>query len=262
MTKNDEIKPIFILGSGRSGTSVITGALKTGGDIPGFNEGHFLPLMTFLIKETNRFFQGKKNLRKDERHMITHINQQVIEDEIISIFRKQCEAICQEKIWLDKSPDAAMIKAVPYLKKAWPKGRYLYAKRRGIENIISRLKKFPHVEFEKHCIMWAECMESWLNVKEKIAECSIEIEQREIALNPEKTAKKIGEFLELEQEKIERIADIFANKRPQSTGGVEKEEAIDIKEAGWTNEQIQIFRKYCGEISQKFGYSETSDYYL
>lgn len=262
MLISDETKPIFILGSGRSGTSVITGALKAGGGIPGFHEGHFLPLMTFLMKETNRFFQGKKNLRKDERHMITHINQEVIEAEIIRIFKEQCEAICQEKVWLDKSPDAAMIKAVPYLKRAWPQGRYIFAKRRGIENIISRLKKFPHVDFEKHCMMWAECMESWLSVKEKVSECSIEIEQREIALNPEKTAKKIGEFLELEEKKIEQIADIFANKRPQSTGGVEKEEALDIKETGWTAEQIEIFRKCCGKVSEKFGYSERASYYL
>ena len=53
---------------------------------------------------------------------------------------------------------------------------------------------------------------------------------------------------------------IFTHERPQSTGGVEELKAQDIKEVGWTDEQIEIFRKHCGEVSKKFGYSESSSY--
>jgi len=257
-----EAKPIFIVGSGRSGTSIITGALKNGAGIEGYLEGHFLPLLFLFLKDIEKYFYSKRELMDDNRHMIADIDPSLIEHKIINIFRNQCESLHTGEVWLDKSPDSGMIKCVPYLVKVWEKSKFIFAKRRGIENLISRLKKFPHVSFEKHCIMWTDCMESWLKVRELVKDCSIEIEQREISLNPQKTANEIGSFLNLESEKIDKIATIFTTQRPQSTGSVEKAEALDINEIGWSDEEIKIFRKYCGDVSRKFGYSETSSYYL
>lgn len=252
--------PIFVLGSGRSGTSILTAALRSGAGIPGFGEGHFLPLLTFLVRELDRYFRGKETLRENEQHMISHIKQRDVENEIIAVFKKRCEGFHHDGVWLDKTPTAAMIKAVPHLNRAWPEARYIFAKRRGIENIISRLKKFPHVEFEGHCKQWADCMKSWLEVKELIVDYSIEVDQRDIALHPEETAMRVGELLALSREKVVKISNTFSQKRPQSTGSEESEKAMEITETGWTSEQIEIFRKHCGEVSAVFGYTETSDY--
>lgn len=261
-TDNSQDTPIFIIGSGRSGTSILTGAIRSGGEIEGYLEGHFLPLILFFMQDIERYYFSKRNLLNDPRHMIADVNQTEIENEIINIFRHKCKALATDKVWLDKSPDSAMIKAVPYILRIWSQSRFIFAKRRGIENLISRLKKFPHVPFEKHCIMWKDCMESWLIVKDQLKDCSIEIEQRDIALHPSDTAQKIGTFLNLEQTKINKIAHIFKTQRPQYTGGQENIEPISIDQTGWTKEQIKIFRKHCTEVSKKFGYSETSSYYL
>ncbi|CAD5925003.1 hypothetical protein NO108_01292 [Planktothrix rubescens] len=256
-------KPIFIIGSGRSGTSVITGALIKGGGINGYLEGHFLPLIMFLMKDIERYYFSKRQLLTDERHLLTHLSQNDIEEEILEMFRQRCETLCPSETWLDKSPDSAMIKAVPYLLRIWPDARFILAKRRGIENIQSRLKKFPHVSFEDHCILWKDCIASWLNIRKTLSPtCYIEVDQREIALQPKVMAEKIGNFLGLEPERIAKIEHIFTHERPQSTGGVEELKAQDIKEVGWTDEQIEIFRKHCGKVSEKFGYSESSSYYL
>ena len=260
--KTSEHQPIFIIGSGRSGTSILTGAIRSGGKIEGYLEGHFLPLILFFMKDIERYYFSKRSLLNDNRHMIADINQEVIEQEIITLFREKCESLSSSKVWLDKSPDSAMIKASPYILKIWPQAKFIFAKRRGIENIISRLKKFPHVSFEQHCIMWKDCMESWLQVKDKLIESSIEIEQRNIALHPKNVSKKIGAFLRLEQDKIKNIENIFTTQRPQSTGSEENLQAISIKETGWTEEEIKIFRRICGAVSQKFGYSESSSYFL
>ncbi|WP_019505361.1 sulfotransferase [Pleurocapsa sp. PCC 7319] len=255
-------RPIFIIGSGRSGTSILTGAMRSGGQIEGYLEGHFLPLILLFMQDIERYYFSKRSLLDDKRHMIADISQDYVEKQIAEFFRKTSESLATDKVWLDKSPDSAMIKAVPYIVKIWSQSRFIFAKRRGIENIISRLKKFPHVPFEKHCLMWKDCMESWLMIKDKMQYCSIEIEQREIALNPQKTAQTIGTFLDLDQAKVEKIAHIFTTQRPQNTGGKEELKAITITETGWTNEQINIFRKHCGLINNKFGYCESSSYYL
>lgn len=262
MDKETKPKPIFILGSGRSGTSILTAALKSGAGIPGFNEGHFLPLVSRIVSVTEQYFHSKRKLRSDNRHLIAHVNQGEFKAKLIEVFRDQCERICPEGTWLDKSPGSAMIEAVPYLSSAWPRARYIFAKRRGIENLISRLKKFPHVSFERHCIMWAECMEAWLKVRETVQDSSIEIDQRDIALYPERTAMRIGKLLKLDSGQVSRLQSSFTIKRPQSTGGQESEEALDIRESGWTVEQLECFRKHCGEVSIRFGYTETSDYSL
>jgi hypothetical protein len=260
-TSNSEHKPVFILGSGRSGTSILTGAIRSGGKIDGYLEGHFLPLMLFLMKEIERFYFSKRALLDDNRHMLANISQEEIEQDIMDLFRRKAEALATSPIWLDKSPDSATIKMAPYIIKTWPQARLIFAKRRGIENIISRLKKFPHVSFEQHCLMWVDCMKSWLLVKDSLNNY-LEIDQRQIALQPDEIAKEIGEFLELNQSKVDSIKNIFINQRPQSTGSKETQAAINIQETGWTNEEISIFRKHCTEVSEKFGYSESSSYYL
>jgi Sulfotransferase family len=260
--ENSQHQPIFILGSGRSGTSILTGAIRSGGQVEGYLEGHFLPLILFFMKDIEHYYFSKRSLLGDNRHMIADVSQDYVEKEIAEFFRKTCESLATDKVWLDKSPDSAMIKAAPYILNIWSKSKFIFAKRRGIENISSRLKKFSHVSFEEHCIMWKDCMESWLTVKDKLQHCSIEIDQRDIALNPKITAQKIGKFLDLEEEKVDKIAHIFITQRPQSTGSKEQDMASDIKEIGWTDQAIEIYRKHCNTVSEKFGYSDSSSYYL
>jgi len=260
MTIEKTSRPIFILGSGRSGTSILTAALKSGAEIPGFNEGHFLPLLYSVMAEVGRYYSAKEKLRLNQLHQVAHMDQEKLEDDLISVFKRQCEQIHTEEVWLDKSPTAGMIKAVPYLRRAWPEARYIFAKRRGIENVISRLKKFPNVDFETHCRQWCACMQSWLQVKDPVRGSSIEIDQRDIALQPVETARVIGDFLALNSNQVRKIEANFTGKRPQSTGSTEKETALDISQVGWTKEQMNVFRAICGEVSQAFGYTENGDY--
>ncbi len=263
MQNNSETMPIFILGSGRSGTTIISSALRFAANIDGYGEGHFLPLMGYLIKEVRRFYGSKQHLIHNQKTMISQIEKSEIENEIINIFASKCNSLHPQKVWIDKSPDSPMINSIPLLLKAWPKSRYIFAKRRGIENISSRLNKFPDKSFETHCIVWKKTMESWLDIKNKLKpDCYLEIEQREISLNPKIISVEIGKFLNFSPETTSLIENFFIDRRPQSTRTKEQKKAIDINESDWTEEQIQIFRKYCGEINRKFGYSETSSYYL
>ena len=261
-SNNDDSQPIFIIGAARSGTSIITTALKKGARIEGFHEGHFLTLLYVILNDIDRFYKSRHQVVDDKRHMIANINRIEFEEIIISNIRKAAESLHQEKIWIDKSPDPRMIKCVPYLKRAWPNAKFIFAKRRGIENLASRMKKFPHVSFDRHCLIWKDCMESWLQVKDLVKDCSIEIEQREIALNPQEISTKLGEFLSLEQNKIDRITKIFSTERPQNTGGKELEQSISLSETGWTNAEIESFKKHCSDINRKYGYSESASYYL
>ena len=261
-SNNSNSQPIFIIGAARSGTSVITTALRNGAKIEGFHEGHFLPLLYITLFHIDRFFESRHQVIDDKRHMIANINRTEFEETIINDIRKAAESLHTEKTWIDKSPDPRMIKCVPYLKRAWPNAKFIFAKRRGIENLTSRMKKFPHVSFDKHCLIWKDCMESWLKVRDLVKDCSIEIEQREISINPVETSAKLGEFLSLDQHKTSRISKIFSTERPQSTGGKEQELSISLSETGWSISEIESFKNHCSDINRTYGYSENASYYL
>jgi hypothetical protein len=261
VTKSTLTQPIFILGSPRSGTSILTSSLRLAAKIPGCHEGHFLPLFSYLIPEVDRYYQAKHNA-VNEKYTLGCISADRVKIELLQSIRTITDSFFDAPTWVDKSPGHEMIETVPYLKEAWSNAKFVFAKRRGIECIISRLKKFPKVPFEKHCQMWVKCMESWVEVRDSVAHSSIEIDQREIALQPQGTAQKLGAFLALKPQKIKKIGEFFIEKRPEQTGSKETELALDLTETGWTSEEIKIFQKVCGKINREFGYSETSSYYL
>lgn len=255
-------KPVFILGSPRSGTTIIVTAIKSATNAEGYFEGHFLPLITLLEREIIKYYKEREDLITNKQLMIAHTPKNQLEKKIFNIFSNTYDSLFENKIWFDKTPGVKMIKSAPYLNRIWPNSRFIFAKRRGIECIMSRLRKFPQVSFEEHCKIWQLCMESWLSVRDKVKNSSIEIDQRDISLNPGLIASKIGNFLEIEPEEIEQMEQAFSTKRPEYTGGNELEKALDLTETGWNEEQIAIFQKYCSSVNQKFGYSESCSYYL
>lgn len=259
---DNQVQPIFILGSERSGTSIITQALRNGVGIEGYHEGHFLSLLHLIMNKIDIFYTSKSQVLDNKFLLIANTEREEFEKLIISNFKTITESLHKSDTWLDKTPGAHMIKCVPYLVKIWPNAKFVFAKRRGIENVISRLNKFPKVSFERHCKDWALCMQSWLDVKELVNENSIEIEQREIALNPQVIAERLGAFLKLEPDSTSNISKIFTSKRPQSTGSKEQELAMNLNETGWTKAEIESFKTHCSEINRRYGYSESASYYL
>ncbi len=255
--------PIFILGSPRSGTTIITQALIKGANIAGYQEGHLLPLIYYLNKEIDLYYEQKNSSEKEKRNiMLDNISREKIKKRIINSFHNLVDSLHEGDMWLDKTPGDKMILIAPYLKESWQKSKFIFAKRRGIECIISRTKKFPNVPFEAHCRLWLKAMDSWSTIKPNLEGSYLEIDQRQIALTPEQVAQKIGDFLDFSSEQIGQIEYIFKNKRPQHTGGKEEELAIDIKDTGWSDQQINFFLKKCEKINETYGYSNSSSYYV
>ena len=255
-------RPIFVIGSARSGTSIITTAIRSGANISGCNEGHFLSLISFLMPEIESYYSKRESLMNKKGFMISHTNCNDVIEKVLEVFGNACDSFYENEVWIDKTPDMGMIKASPYLLRIWSEARFIHAKRRGIECINSRLKKFPQVPFKTHCAIWKTCMESWLEVRESLNNKYIEIDQREIALKPISIAHKIGNFLNFDDEQIEKVNNAFSTKRPEFTGGKEEFKAKNIEEFSWSEQQIKTFRAICGSINKKMGYSETSSYYL
>lgn len=253
--------PIFIIGSPRSGTSILALAIRSAMKIPFYAEGHFLPVIDYVVSAIDNYYESKSSSIEVKSRAISHIKRDELINEIQNLFYNIYNSLYQSNIWLDKTPGIEMIDSVPIIVKTWPNAKFIFAKRRGIENINSRIRKFPNKPFELHCKLWSACMKSWLEVKSSVVNSSIEIEQRDIENNPKMISKRICDFLNIGEESVELIYDIFTSKRPESTS-VSTSVDVELNNTGWTAEQIKIYRDCCSDISKKFGYSETADYYL
>lgn len=253
--------PIFIVGNGRSGTSVLLNTIRKTLDIPGHGEGHFHPLAYELMTATNRYFSKHEPRAKSESHLLHHVDLDVIRKKIRKVIAETYSEQYGGEFFIDKTPGPQAIQAVPFIQDAFANTKIIYAHRRGIEVIRSAMKKFPHVEFEGHCKIWRNSMTNWRTARSQLHIPYLEIDQHDIANSPSFVSKRIGALLELNDEHIATLEKHFTNDRPQSSGDLNTG-MVSLETSGWDEEQIKIFRQICGPVMTEFGYSEGSDYRL
>lgn len=258
----EECEPIFIVGAARTGTSVLVKALREGAGIAGYNEGHFLSIMPSMVRLVTDHIVEQRRKDPSGLVMMAHIKTDTMLGDLMAMMKARMEAeFPDQKVWFDKTPDVLMLRTIPYLMAMWPKARFIFAKRRAIENISSRLRKFTHLTFERNCEHWAMAMDTWLKFKENIPPGQrIEIDQHDMGLHPIETARQIGEFLGSSEKQIKDMGEILKNDRCEFTGGNEKV-VKGLDELGWSTEQIEIYKRVCSPLNKEFGYSDGSTYY-
>jgi Sulfotransferase family len=251
--------PLFIVGSPRSGTSILVDALLTAG-YHGYREGAFLslivPLASVIERHYSIFAIGHPKL------LISQISQETLQSQVYEMLKRLAERHLLAEPWLDKTGNPEMILAIPVLRRLWSESVFLFAKRRAIENVASRLKKFPAQQFQYHCDDWARNMRSWRQMRENIPEDrKFEIDQQEIAQFPEQTAVALAQFLRLDQDSAEVISSTFVRGRPQETSDGTAHRLLRLDQTGWSEDQIRLFRQSCGVEMEAYGYSEDANYW-
>jgi len=250
--------PVFIVGSPRSGTSALAKALSNSG-YQGFNEGNFLPLITIVERHIDRHFA--LSAKPNPNVFVAQVDPQALKSRIEDIFKEITEALNPGPFWFDKSGNAEMIRAIPILRRLWPDSIYIFAKRRGIENVVSRVKKFPGHNFEYHCADWAKNMAAWREIREELpAGVYLEVDQQDLIRNTEDISMKIAEFLQLTEEQLKKLTNTFRSGRPQETSKGSAMKTYSFDSIGWTESEAATFKKYCASEMDAYGYSEGEEY--
>jgi hypothetical protein len=250
--------PVFVVGSPRSGTSALVDALL-GVGYHGYREGNFLQLLTLIDRLIDRHFATYG--QSGPQVLASHVDVDGLKASIGALFASIVNDLHPVAPWVDKSGNPEMIEAIPTLLKLWPEGRFIFAKRRGIENIASRMKKFPQHNFEYHCRDWARNMRAWRLQRANISPGSfIEVDQQDMIRKPAAVAGRLAELLGLSQSEQEALTSIFDRGRPQQTieGSAER---VLIPEDMWTDVQMEMFTSLCGTEMREFGYSKDKTYW-
>jgi hypothetical protein len=258
-------RPIFIVGSPRSGTTILDAALKKALNPASFNEGHVVPLLHELRRAAANYYEKICIDPSNKLVMLANIPHNLIAQRLNQIFKDLYNQHHVGREWIDKTPGGDMLRAIPTIQAVWPYAKIIFAKRRALENLVSRMKKFPQFGFEGNCRQWNDVMKEWKARSNALNPGNhLMIDQHDIATRPEDVAANLGLFLDLTADQQEIIQQTFKQDSPEQTGTgdrVQEREPLDINELNWSAEQVQIFRNICGEMMNAYGYSESKSYY-
>ena len=253
--------PVFILGSVRSGTTAIMRALASRTRYVGPGEGHLLDmLMHMSVLVENVYAERRPIWEMGIDTLITAVPESFLLDGVRRCFVELAKAQFPNRYWFDKTPTPTMIRAAPLLQVVWPEARFIFMKRRGIENVLSRLRRCPEIAFDDHCRGWADSMVSWVAVRDRLGVSAVEIEHLDMARHPAETARSIGRLLALTAEEESGVRHELAMGRPERSADTFAA-VHDLATLPWTVQQIATFQEICGPAMQRFGYGETrADY--
>jgi hypothetical protein len=254
--------PIFILGNPRSGSSVLCSCLRDVFGIQGYLEGHFLKYIEHYQHTTDQIFNNLSKYELLKSVAMGNVQKTVFENKIFEAFKITYESLLDlnQKYWLDKTPEN--YNKTHTINNLWPNAKFIFLKRRSLENIHSRIKKFPHLSFQKHCEEWVATMAYWYNLdKTFISDRLLEIEHYDLLYNIEKIANDLTDFLPEFKDKTKEIIPFFTNQYHQSTTG-KKPTILDIDTIDWSVAQKHIHNTICEPTMKLYNYSLKETYFL
>ena len=254
--------PVFVFGSARSGTSAVAQALTRNTRYVGHGEGHLLDLLPTLLNTVSSHYAGRyEEWASGINTMIAAVPQDFILDAIRHGFVELARTMFPSGFWLEKTPRPEMTRAAPVLLNVWPDARFIYMKRRAFENIESRRRKFPAINFETHCAGWTDSIVAWETVRTELADRAIEIDQLVLSREPGLVTETITTFLSLTEVERRRLEQALTVDQPERTSD-RFAQTYDPGDLPWTAEQRDLFHENCSDAMRLAGYSETEDYFL
>jgi len=249
--------PLFILGPARSGTSAIALALLRSGHYKGMGEGHLFPMVHALLGTIDNHYE---RYEESQETLLARVPRQSFQEFIRRGLVQLAKELFPTPYWLDKTPTVEMVRSALLMRELWPNARFIFMKRRVIENVLSRQRKFPHESAEMHYLDWIAVMTAWLDVREQLAETAFELEHRDLVLDPDAAAARISEFLQMPDGSAARFREYLRTNRPEQTdesfGAIYSLDRLDFSDS----EKEALVAK-CDPLMVALGYSYSSSYY-
>ncbi|WP_394128926.1 sulfotransferase [Shewanella maritima] len=251
----------FIVGSPRSGTTVVGNAVQDAYKVKSHGESHISELFEQMLTTATQFVTKSAAARAKGTltHSVSDVHMQSL---LLENLRQLHRDMYGNAIVIDKTPGGPMIAALPMLLKVYPQAKVIYCKRRAIENVASRLKKFPKVSFTAHCKQWRNTHHQWNNAKNDIIKTHNRknwfcvVEQYLLETQVEKESAKVARLIGLNSDQKQRFTGYFKHNSPQRTS---KGGTMSLDGINWSEDQKSTFMTICGKemVRQKYSLDES-----
>lgn len=236
---------LFILGSPRSGTSELGSTLTKTFGLPWLGEGH----AAHLFANAAQSLAGKID---SPIGFVRFMAQQNFRSLAVDTARTAYYAIHSSGSFLDKTPGHPMISAAPFLRDCFPDAKFIFLRRNGVSNVLSRMVKFGG-DFREHCLDWAKAMSEWIKVREKLPHF-LEIEQEDMLAKPASVAASIASYLGAFDKQDEISESLRSGSMERTGAGIGR---TSLSQTGWSEDQKIIFQKVCRPMMEAFSYDLT-----
>jgi hypothetical protein len=242
--------PIFIIGSPRSGTSMLHWALCEHEAVWGSEESElFLPFTRHLedVYREARKFEGRNWLEA----------QAVEEDEFLRYLGKGIRALyasrAGERHWLEQTPSNTW--ALPGIHHLLPDARYLFIHRDG-RQVVESIQSMWRWRFVKAVRTWQQANALALDFEHKHPGIVHRVSYEKIVQEPEEQLQGIWQFLELDS--CEASLRFIAEQEPinvspayQGQDGLQK---LKPRYRQWSWPKRVLFRRMAAEQMDSLGY--------
>jgi hypothetical protein len=250
--------PVFILGPARSGTSAVALALLHSERYHGSGEGHLWALADRLLAAVDTYYHQNAGALSHGT-TLRRVSRDALTDYIRRGFVQLARRLYPTAYWIDKTPTVPAVMATPLILQLWPNARFIFIRRRVIENLLSRRRKFPQHRDEPQYSDWAAIMRAWLEVRALLKETAIEIDHRELVFDPARTSAAITSFLNIPEPAATKIQHYIVHNRPEQTdanfGSVHSLGSLNM-----TEEQVRRLHETCDEVMSAYGYTYDESY--
>jgi hypothetical protein len=259
-----EVKIIFVVGSVRSGTSIVGQALtQVLGGGHGFFEGNVTGLLTSVADAVDGYYRNftPEFLQPSGGFQISQLPKEwmkaSLQQFVIAEFARPILA-SGSAVWVDKSPDgnplAEKVRACSVLAKAFPQAKFVFCRRNGVENLASRMRKWPEATFINQCYGWAGVMEAWAKVRPELAGRYCEVDQYTLVEDPKRVADDLANVLGATEQERDGLLAFFTGGNLEQTSESREQPPRTVAEIDWDLMRKWIFLAICGPSMGRYRY--------
>ncbi len=212
-----QITPLFIVGSPRSGTTVVMRAAETLMDYYSPHvEGHLLPWLLEGVQKVidspeyypNAFLPSSVCNGKNFDKLMECIGQAV--DQFFQQVADTPNAPTGS--WIDKTPDIHQIRKLPLLQRLFPKSRIIFTTRHPRDVVLSTRKVWDPPNTNRELLgRWHRLHREYRTaIRPHLdTERALEIQQESIVAHPDAVAKTLRQFLDASPTSENTLAQFF-----------------------------------------------------
>jgi len=246
---------LYILGSTRSGTSALRNAIAET-RYRGFGEGHLVPMLVDMIDTVRR--EKRTGIGHDVSGTgLHHLDPDALLRALFDGYERHLADELECSHILDKTPTVAPIRAAPDLATYHGDAKFIYCARRHVDNVQSKLVKFPEKRLEQHAEEWAACHAAWVDARARLdaqGQDYLELDFFDLATDCEGVAARIGAYLALDRDETDGIARYLTSQRPQAEPGRDLTRFLRLSDLPWSEEQKALFRTIASPVGATLGY--------